>query len=141
MRLMLRTEKPQLPPQTEEAAGVQQVLMKTRGTFGNLQVLCKNSQEWGDQEAGAQIYIYRTYLDTYLFYFRILTALPENKVLTTRTCMCIRHFNYQYLLLSFRKGYTMSKCGKEEQGIVTGAACISWNNTAWSLGLLASGAR
>lgn len=42
---MLRTEKPQLPLQLEETAGIQQVLIKTRDTFGNLQVVCKNSQE------------------------------------------------------------------------------------------------
>ena len=142
MRLMLRTEKPQLPQPSEEAAGVQQTLMKTRDTFGNLQVFCKNSQEWGDQEAGAQIYICKEHmLDICLFYFRVPPALPENGAQTMKTCMCIKHFNYSYFALAFRNGYTMSRCDKEEQGIMTGAACISWNNAAWSLGPSASHGR
>lgn len=95
MRLMLRTEKPQLPLQSEEAARVQQTLMKTRDTFGNLQVFCKNSQKWGDQETGVQIYLYKEHmLDIYLFYFRVPTALPENGAQKMKTCMCIKHFNY-----------------------------------------------
>lgn len=72
MRLMLTTEKPQLPLQSKKAAGVQQTLMKTGDTSGNLQVLCNNSQEQGDQEAGAQIYIYKEHmLDINLFHFRV----------------------------------------------------------------------
>ena len=58
MKLMLRTEKPQLPLQLEEAAGVQETLVQT---FGNLQVLCKRSQEQGEQEAGADLHPQGTY--------------------------------------------------------------------------------
>lgn len=73
MRLMLTTEKPQLP--LKKAAGVQQTLMETGDTSGNLQVLCNNSQEQGDQEAGAQIYICKEHmLDIHLFHFRVPTA-------------------------------------------------------------------
>lgn len=60
MRLMLRTKKPQ-SQQSEQAAEVQQTLMRTRDTFGNLQVLCKNSQEWGDQEAETDLHLQQTY--------------------------------------------------------------------------------
>lgn len=62
MRLMLRTEKPQLPLQLEETVEIQQALITTRDTFGNLQVLCKDSQEWGDQEPETQIYIYKGHI-------------------------------------------------------------------------------
>jgi len=91
MKLMLRTEKPQLPLQLEEAAGVQETLVQT---FGNLQVLCKRSQEQGEQEAGAQIYIRKEHmLDMYLLYFRVPTAQSENGAQAMKICMCIEHLN------------------------------------------------
>lgn len=46
--------------------------METGDTSGSLQVFCNNSQEQGDREAGAQIYIYKEHmLDINLFHFRV----------------------------------------------------------------------
>lgn len=86
-----------------------------------------------------QIIISREHLlDIYLFYFRALVALTERGEQTTKPWLCIKHVNCECFPLAFGKGYVMSRCDKQEQGIVTRAPCISLNSAAWSLGLLIS---